>query len=132
MTALLARNEKRIMELDTIISRTYEDHVAGKLSDERFTRMLFMYESEQAALEKETEALRAEVEAAKEKAGGIEKFLKLCEKYIDMTELTAEIARSFIEKIVVHESIKVPGHRYKKQSQEIEIHFSFIGEFPKE
>jgi len=108
-----------------------EDHVAGKLSDERFAKMLATYESEQLVFITEQETLRADVETAKEKADSIDKFLRLCEKYTDLTELTAEIARSFIEKIVVHESIKVPGHKWKKQSQEIEIHLSFIGEAPK-
>ena len=132
MTSQLTKNEKRIAELDTIINRTYEDHVTGKLSDDRFAKMLAAYESEQTALEKETVSLRVSVGAAREKSDGIEKFLKLCEKYTELTELTAEVARSFIDKIVVHEAIKAPGHKWKKLSQEIEIHFSFIGEFPKE
>ncbi|MEG2001396.1 MAG: DUF4368 domain-containing protein, partial [Evtepia sp.] len=131
-TTQLAKSEKRIAELDTIITRVYEDHVGGRLSDDRFAKMLSSYENEQATLEKETAKLGAEVEAAREKADGIDKFLKLCAKYTDLTELSAEVARSFIEKIVVHEAVKEPGRRYKKQSQEIEIHFSFIGEFPKE
>lgn len=132
ITAQLTKNEKRIAELDTIISRIYEDHVAGKMDDARFAKMLDGFEREQAALVEETETLRFEVDAARGKADGIEKFVRLCEKYTDMTELTAEIARSFIEKVVVHESIKVPGHRYKRQSQQIDIHLSFIGELPKE
>lgn len=130
-TAMLAKNEKRIAELDTIIRRIYEDHIVGKLSDERFTKMLATYEREQATLEADTAVLRTAVGAAKEKADGIDKFLKLCERYTDLTELTAEVARSFIEKIVVYEPVRAPGHKYKKQSQEIEMHLSFIGEAPK-
>ena len=130
-TVRLVKNEKRIMELDTIINRTYEDHVGGKLSDDRFAKMLASYESEQSTLETETILLRSEVETAREQADSIDKFLILCEKYTDLTELTAEVARSFIEKIVVHEAIKAPGHKWKKLSQEIEIHLSFIGEVPK-
>jgi DNA invertase Pin-like site-specific DNA recombinase len=131
-TALLAKNEKRIGELDTIISHTYEDHISGKLSGERFQKFLDKYEAEQSALETETAELRISVQAAQEQADGIEKFLKLCEKYTDFSELTAETVRSFIDKIVVYEAEKAPGHKWKKLSQEIEIHFSFIGEVPKE
>ena len=94
--------------------------------------MLTMYENEQVALDTETVALKAEVDAAKEKADGIEKFLKLCAKFTDLSELTAEAARTLIERIVVHEPVKAPGRRYKRLSQRIEIHFSFIGEVPKE
>ena len=131
-TAQLAKDEKRVAELDAIINRIYEDHVAGKFSDDRFDKMLSTYESEQTALAAEAEALRTEVAAAREKADCIEKSLKLCEVYTDFSELTAEVARTFIEKIVVHEAVKAPGHRYKRESQQIDIHFTFIGEVPKE
>ncbi|MCL2817845.1 MAG: recombinase family protein [Clostridiales bacterium] len=129
-TSQLAKDEKRITELDAIINRIYEDHVAGKLGDDRFNKMLATYESEQSALAAEAETLRTEIAAEKERADGIEKFLKLCETYTDFTELTADIARTFIEKIVVHEAVKAPGHKYKRESQQIDIHFTFIGEFP--
>ena len=33
---------------------------------------------------------------------------------------------------MVHEAVKEPGRRYKRQSQQIDIHFTFIGEVPKE
>ena len=131
-TAQLSKNEKRITELDAIINRIYEDHVAGKLSDERFNKMLSNYENEQSALVAEVEALKTEIADEREKADSISKFLKLCETYTEITELSGEIARTFVEKIVVHEAVKVPGHRYKRQSQQVDIHFTFIGEFPKE
>jgi hypothetical protein len=62
----------------------------------------------------ETETLKTDIAAARDKTEGIEKFLKLCETYTDLTELTAEIARSFIEKIVVHEAVHAPGHKWKR------------------
>jgi hypothetical protein len=131
-TMQLAKGEKRIAELDAIINRVYEDHVAGRLSDDRFDKMLSTYQSEQAALAAEAAALRTEISAAKEKADCIENDLAPCEIYTDFSELTAEVARTFIEKIVVHESVKAPGHKWKKVSQQIDIHFTFIGEVPKE
>jgi hypothetical protein len=94
--------------------------------------MLAAYENEQTALVEEADVLRSEITAEREKADSIEKFLKLCETYTDFTELTAETVRTFIEKIVVHEAVKAPGHRYKRESQQIDIHFTFIGEVPKE
>jgi hypothetical protein len=86
----------------------------SQLSDDRFEKMLSTYESEQAALNAEATALRTEISAAREKADCIEKFLKLCAVYTDFSELTAEASRTFIEKIVVHESVKAPGHKWKK------------------
>jgi len=131
-TATLTKNEKRVAELDAIINRIYEDHVSGKLSDERFSKMLAAYEVEQNTLAAEVAVLRVEVDDEKERADCIERFLKLCDKYTDFTELTAEVARTFIEKIVVHEAVRSPNHKYKKESQQIDIHFTFIGEIPKE
>jgi DNA invertase Pin-like site-specific DNA recombinase len=128
----LTKHDKRIVELDAVINRLYEDHVVGKVSDERFDKMLATYEKEQSTLKSEVETLRAEIAAEEERTDGINKFLKLCETYTDMTELTADIARTFIDKIVVYEAIKVSGHKWKKQSQQVDIHFSFIGEVPKE
>lgn len=46
-------------------------------------------------------------------------------KYTDITELTAEIIRSFVEKIEVLKPEKVPGKRTKKQT--IVIYWNFIG-----
>ena len=46
-------------------------------------------------------------------------------KYTDITELTAGIIRSFVEKIEVLKPEKVPGKRTKKQT--IVIYWNFIG-----
>ena len=46
-------------------------------------------------------------------------------RYTDITELTAEIIRSFVEKIEVKKPEKVPGTRTKKQT--LVIWWNFIG-----
>jgi len=46
----LEKQERWIAELDAIIQRLYEDHVMGKLSAERFTKLSESYEREQAEL----------------------------------------------------------------------------------
>ena len=54
--------------------------------------------------------------------------MKLVEKYSDIQELTPEIIRSFVDRIIVHEKRKENGH-YR---QDVEIVYNFIGavEFP--
>ena len=54
--------------------------------------------------------------------------MKLVERYSNIEELTPEIIRSFVDKIIVHEKRKENGH-YR---QEVEIVYNFIGtvEFP--
>jgi len=126
----LNKADKRIVELDRIISKIYEDNVAGRLSDERFDKMLKDYESEQASLITGSAALREEVETAKSRAINTERFIKLANQYMEITELTPELARTFIEKIVVHEATYSEEVKRKKLSQKIEIHYTHIGELP--
>lgn len=119
-------SERRIKELDRIIQRVYEDNINGKISDERFKKMTQSYEDEQAELTERGKVLRRELEAAKEQNDGTDKFLRLVRKYTEITELTPEIVRTFIEKIIVHEKEKVDG----KRRQTVEIIYNCVGAIP--
>ena len=121
----LAQAEARIQKLDVIMQRLYEDNVDGKISDERFSRMAKTYEDEQRQLESRKVELDAFIATAKEQRLNVDSFLDMIRKYTDITELTAEIIRSFVEKIEVMKLEKVPGTRTKKQT--IVIHWNFIG-----
>ena len=120
----LSRQERRIVELDTIIRKLYEDNVCGKLTDERFTKLSAGYEQEQVELAANVQKLRCEFAAAQEQTGNAEKFLKLVRKYTEPKELTAVMVQEFIEKIIVHAPDKSSGHRV----QRIDIRYNFIGE----
>ena len=65
------------------------------------------------------------IDAAKEDQLKVDSFIGMVRKYTDITELTAEIIRSFVEKIVVMKPEKVPGTRTKKQT--VVIYRNFIG-----
>lgn len=121
----LAQAEDRIRKLDTIIQRLYEDNVEGKISDERFSRMAASYEAEQKALESRMSELRQYIDSAKESQLNVNSFLGMVRKYTEITELSAEIIRAFVEKIEVQKPEKVPGTRTKKQT--IVIWWNFIG-----
>jgi biotin-(acetyl-CoA carboxylase) ligase len=123
----LAKAEKRSAELDAIINRLFENNVAGTLSTERFSKMLATYESEQATLEEEIQVLRADIKEFESKEDNLDRFFKLADQYTDLPELTPTIARTFIDKIVVHEAVYDPARKRKKLSQEIDIYISFIG-----
>ncbi len=115
----------RIAKLDTIIQRLYEDNIDGKISDERFARMSETYDAEQAQLEQRVKELQDFIDKAKEQTMNVDSFLSMVRKYTDITELTGEIIRSFVEKIEVYQPEKVPGTGTKKQT--ICIHWNFIG-----
>ena len=120
----LEKQERRYNELDAIIQRLYEDHVVGKLSEERFAKLSEGYEQEQATLKQSIEDLSAIVHAAQTQAVNVQSFLKIVKKYTQPTELTPALLREFVEKIVVHAPDKSSGHRI----QRIDVHYNFIGE----
>jgi hypothetical protein len=76
----LAKSEKRVADLDHIIKRLYEDHVAGKLTDERFVKLSRDYEREQAGLKAAIEAARAELKAREKKQTNVKSFVAAAKK----------------------------------------------------
>lgn len=125
----LTDSRRRYDELDVLIQRTYEDHVAGKLNDKRFLKLSQQYEAEQEQLESDLARLTAELETMQEQTGRVDKFMALVDRYTSFDELTTPMLNEFVEKIVVHERESVG--RYKRK-QRIDVYFNFIGlvEFP--
>ena len=115
--------ENRIKDLNKIIQSLYEDKVAGILSEERYLKLSDTYETEQAGLKERVKTLKSEIAKAKEDDDKILDFMMLIYKYNSFEELTPEILRAFIEKVVVHEKTKVDGH-YR---QTVEIFYNFVG-----
>ena len=120
----LAQIRKRLDNLDTLITRAYEDKVLGGLSEERYRKMTDGYESEQEALKTEADALEKSLESREEMSHNLDRFIALTQKYVDIPELTPTIVNEFIKKIVVYESSGV-GH---SRRQEIRIVFNFLDE----
>ena len=118
--------ERRIESLDRIIESLYEDKVSGTLSEERFIKMSKKYEQEQAELTEKVKTLREELNVAQKETADINKFLRLVKKYTEITELTPEIVRTFIDKIYIYKGEKAQGgHR-----QTIEIIYNCVGAIP--
>lgn len=121
----LTQARERIGKLDVIVQRLYEDNIEGKISDERFARMSATYEAEQKQLESRVSELETAITEACEQRLNVDFFLGMVRRYTDITELTAEIIRSFVERIEVKKPEKVPGTRTKKQT--LIIWWNFIG-----
>ena len=121
----IAKNKKRIAELDTLYRKTWEDNAAGKLPDKRFAQLSEGYEREQSELETQTAALQTELDNFKADNLNTGRFLKLVERYTDFTELTASMLHEFVEKVIVHEADKSSG----KREQRVDIYLNFIGRF---
>ncbi len=119
----LAKADKRIAELDRIISRLYEDNVMGKLSDDRFIKMSHDYELEQSNLKSMAEVLRKELKQQEQQKTNAKAFVAAVKKYTDMQELDAAVLREFIDRIEVSHADK------KSKTREITIVYNFIGAF---
>ena len=121
----LTQAKERIGRLDVIMQHLYEDNLDGKISDDRFARMSATYEAEQKQLEARVAELESAIAAAREQRLNVDSFLGMVRRYTEITELSAEIIRSFVEKIEVQKPEKVPGTRTKKQT--LVIWWNFIG-----
>lgn len=119
----LEEGENRIKALDKIMQSLYEDKVAGKISEERFCKLSKTYEDEQSDLEKRIMQLKQDLSKAKDEEESITRFMRIIHKYIEVVELTAEIIREFIDKIIVHQAEKVEGRR----KQTVEIIYNCVG-----
>ncbi|MDR0914355.1 MAG: DUF4368 domain-containing protein [Oscillospiraceae bacterium] len=116
--------ERRIGEIDRIISGLYEDKIKGMLPAGRFMKMLSEYEAEQRELSDRAAALKAEISAETDKAQSADRFIALVRKYTDMTELTHEIVAAFIDRIIVGKLERIDGVKH----QTVKIIYNIIGE----
>ena len=113
----------RCAELDLLFTKTYEDNASGKLSDERFMMITKRYDDEQISLKKKISAIQAEIDAEERHKHSAASFLLTVKKYTEIQELTPIILNELVEKIVVHQA-QGAG---KNRSQELEIHYNFVG-----
>ena len=117
----LDRSEKRVLELNKLFARLYEDNISGKISDEIFEMMSKNYEAEQKELKQIIPELSRFMKEGERKNTDTAQFIGIVRKYSDIPKLTSEIMHEFIEKIVVHAPDKSSGHR----TQQIDICFRF-------
>ena len=72
----------------------------------------------------EIPAKEATIQKLRDTVSSTDDFIAKAKRYTDITELTPELLRLFIQKIVVHEKSTKWS---KKAMQTIEIHYSDIG-----
>ncbi len=92
----LAKDQKRHAELDTVISKLFEQSAAGKIPEARFDTLLAGYEKEQAELARSVERLKAELQTFDADSVRADKFIELVKKYTDFTELTTPMIHEFV------------------------------------
>lgn len=122
----LVNIKKRIAELDNYIKRLYEGNASGKIPDRQFEKLMVQYDSEQQELEERVKEIEVNIHEIQQESENGQQFVRLVQKYRDLTEIDQTVLNEFIDKVVVHEAT---GGRTADRSQQIEIYFNFIGQF---
>ena len=120
----LAAMRKRKMKLDTIFKKLYEDSVLGRMTTEQFQTLSGSYMEEQNQIAAGIPQKEADIQRLRETVSGTDSFLDKAKRYTDITELTPELLRLFIERIVVHEK-EVKWSKHAPQT--VEIYYNGIG-----
>ena len=122
----LEKLQRRICELDSILKKIVEQNALGALTDERFASLSAEYENEQQGLFKKAEQMTKAMTRKRYSLQNTEFFLNAIGKYENAAELTAPMLHELIEKIVVYQS----EGKGKSRTQEVEIHWRYIGLLP--
>ena len=125
MRKAVADAEKRIAEIDRMMIRIYEDNVNSKISDDRFYAMRDQYEAEQRKLKATVQTDREELLKAESTRNDFRLLLKTVRDRTDNETLTSELVNSLIERIEVHNPVKIDGHK----RVQVDIYFTGVGRF---
>ena len=120
----LAAMRKRKAELDAIFKKLYEDSVLSRITTEQFQMLSSSYTEEQNQIAAGIPQKEADIQRLRETVSGTDGFLDKAKRFMDITELTPELLRLFIEKIVVHEK-EVKWSKHAPQT--VEIYYNGIG-----
>lgn len=119
------KGTKRLADLDKLFRKAFEEMTLEHLSNQQFQMLTQSYEEEKQDLSQRTALLENEIATSQDKMLNSDRFLKLVEKYTDIQELTPELVREFIDKIVVHE--RSEPHKKKNYTQQVDVYFNFVG-----
>ena len=120
----LAAMRKRKAELDAIFKKLYEDSVLDRITTEQFQMLSGSYTEEQNLITVGIPQKENEIQRLRETVNETDSFLYKAKRYTDITELTPELLRLFIERIVVHEK-EVKWSKHAPQT--VEIYYNGIG-----
>ena len=115
---------RRGEELSKLFKRLYEDNVLGRVTDEQYRMLAGDYTREQKALEEQIPEKESRLEKLKAASANVNTFVEKAKQYTAIDELTPELLRLFIEKIVVHEK-EVKWSKHAPQT--VEIYYNGIG-----
>ena len=113
----------RIVEIDRIIARLYEDNISGKITDERYMKLAEGYETEQKNLSQQVLSDESRLSKMKQETIDLRLLLKTLRECTDITELNREIINRLIRRIEIHNNDKSSGHSHVQ----VDIYFTGVG-----
>lgn len=122
----IKRLTRRREEINTLIKKLYESYAFGMIPEEQFTRMMADYTQELSEVKEQITADEQAMATYREDADRADQFLAVAKQFTDFTELTGEMLNAYVERIYVHARDRSSGYC----TQQIDIHFRFIGHFP--
>ena len=122
----LEKSQKRLADLDKLLRKAFEQMALENLSEQQFRLLTDGYELEKQELSQRCAVSEEEITTEQDKILNADRFLKIVDKYTDMRELTPEILREFVDRIVVHE--RSEPRRKKNYTQQVDVYFNFVGQ----
>jgi site-specific DNA recombinase len=117
--------KKRISELDKLFASLYEDKVIGNITERNFSLMSRKYETEQLELDQQLSNIETQLTQKVEEDNGVRDFVELIKGFNGISELTAPIVQTLIDKITICEKTM---NSDAKTVQRIQIYYKFVGE----
>ncbi len=121
----LTKAKRRREEISRLVKKLYESYAIGKIPENHFTELLTGYDAEQKDLDTEIEKLQAEIDRYNTDSVRADRFLELVKRHTEFSELTPTLLNEFVEKVLVHEAVKIEG----KRTMQVDIYLNFIGKF---
>ncbi len=131
------RAEARVATIDKIVTKLYTDNAAGKLDDDRLSRMVGDLERESAGLKATLEELSAP-SPAQQMADRYTQFFELARSYTHLDELDRDTLVTFVDRIEIGPKVyedgshRIPTRASQPYRQSVRIFYKFIGEIEPE
>lgn len=117
--------QERIMEINRCIQSLFESKMKGEIDGDLFGNLSKTYTEEKRELEEKiAELIKAETEH-RQSSKNVHTLLAAIEEYEDVSQLTDEILRVFIDRVEVHEGVKTPKIRTK--TFKVDVYFNGVG-----
>lgn len=100
---LKAEYTSRLGQLDSILRTLYEDRAIGRITPEKYDQYAAAYVQEQVDLRAKLTELDSEIDTVKIQEDCINEFIAKAKEYVEMSELTPELLRTFIKRIEAYE-----------------------------